>query len=220
MQRNLLVTNKVGKEITITIKEEVDFCPHCHNKITPHILAAFLCDVNFETLNITIRCPNLECQEIFMAEYLTDSGYQFYLHKLIGGNIHVHRFEAHINDISPNFSKIFNEALSAQNSGLTEISGGGFRKALEFLIKDYAIFHNPGDKESIIQSSLGKVIAKYIEDPRIKDVSKRAAWLGNDEAHYYRVWEGKTTVDIKRLIELTVHWITMEKLTTEIIKDL
>jgi len=60
---------------------------------------------------------------------------------------------------------------------------------------------------------LAKVIGDYVSDNNIKSVAKRAVWLGNDETHYIRKWEGKDLNDLKKLIDLTVHWIEMEVLT-------
>lgn len=60
---------------------------------------------------------------------------------------------------------------------------------------------------------LGNCIKSYVDDSRIKTVAQRAVWLGNDETHYIRKWEGKNLNDLKKLIELTVHWIEMERLT-------
>jgi hypothetical protein len=51
-------------------------------------------------------------------------------------------------------------------------------------------------------------------------VAKRAVWLGNDETHYERLWEGKTIEDLKRLIDLTVHWIAMEIDTEDALKEM
>ena len=101
-----------------------------------------------------------------------------------------------------------------------EICGVGFRKALEFLIKDYAKFKNPEESEQIERKFLGKRIGDYIDDTRIKTVAKRAVWLGNDETHYVRKWEDKDLSDLKKLIELTVHWIEMEFLTESFENDM
>jgi hypothetical protein len=38
----------------------------------------------------------------------------------------------------------------------------------------------------------------------IQDAAKRAAWLGNDEVHYYRTWSDQDISDLKALIQLTV----------------
>lgn len=50
--------------------------------------------------------------------------------------------------------------------------------------------------------------------------AKRAAWLGNDETHYVRKHEHMTVNDLKRLIDLTIHWIMMEQLTDDYERDL
>ena len=115
---------------------------------------------------------------------------------------------------------IYNEAIEAESHNLEEISGVGFRKALEFLMKDYCMLLHPEEKEKIIKMTLAGVIKTYVEDPSIKSISQRAVWLGNDETHYYRKWEGKTVEDVKKLIELTVYWIKMERLTNSILSEM
>lgn len=62
---------------------------------------------------------------------------------------------------------------------------------------------------------LGRCIADDLADDRIKNVARRAAWLGNDETHYVRRWEDRDIENLKRLIELTVRWIEMELETEE-----
>ena len=57
------------------------------------------------------------------------------------------------------------EIISFSNSLL--IAGMGYRKALEYLIKDYIIYINP-DKESEVKSMLlGKCINDLVENPKI-----------------------------------------------------
>ena len=108
---------------------------------------------------------------------------------------------------------IYNQAFSAEQYNLTEICGVGYRKALEFLIKDYLIINNPDETEKIQKKLLGSCISEYIDNTRLKSVAKRAVWLGNDETHYIRKWETKDLQDLKKLIELTLHWIEMETLS-------
>jgi hypothetical protein len=59
-----------------------------------------------------------------------------------------------------------------------------------------------------------------MESPRIKDCARRAAWLGNDETHYYRIWEDKDLKDLKLLLQLTLHWIEDECATKKAVKDM
>lgn len=89
------------------------------------------------------------------------------------------------------------------------ISGIGYRKALEFLVKDYFIFLDSENEESIVKLPLVQCI-NQLENQRIKEIAKRATWIGNDEAHYKRKWEDKDVTDLKRLIEITVHFIALD----------
>ena len=45
------------------------------------------------------------------------------------------------------FADIYFESLKAEKLGLSEIAGMGFRKAVEFLVKDWAIHLKPSDRE-------------------------------------------------------------------------
>ena len=65
-----------------------------------------------------------------------------------------------------------------------------------------------------------QVINKYVDDVRIKEVAKRAVWLGNDETHYVRQWDDKDIHSLKTLIDLTVHWIEAEEMTKSILKEM
>jgi hypothetical protein len=100
------------------------------------------------------------------------------------------------------------------------VCGVGYRKALEFLIKDYLIRKCPDDRAAIEDKQLGKVIESYVEDRNIKEVAKRAAWLGNDETHYKRRWVDKDLSDLTRLIRLVRHWIEVADETEEALRSM
>jgi hypothetical protein len=91
--------------------------------------------------------------------------------------------------------------------------GKTFNESITETSSNFAVIYNESEKEKILKMQLGNCIKTYVTDERIKSVSKRAVWLGNDETHYIRKWETKNLQDLKKLIELTVHWIEMEKLT-------
>ncbi len=110
-----------------------------------------------------------------------------------------------IEKVSNSFVKIYNEALVAEKFRLSQIAGPCCRKALEFLIKDFLINEKPKDKSKIEVKFLGKCI-KQISDEGIKNMAERAAWLGNDETHYYRKWIDKDIEILKELIQLTVNY--------------
>ena len=118
-------------------------------------------------------------------------------------------FNEEITKISKNFVDIYNQSSYAEDNGLSLISGIGYRKSLEFLIKDYLIILNPEEEDKIINMPLGQCLKK-LENHSIKEMAKRATWIGNDEAHYSRKWENKDVTDLKRLIEVTVYYISMD----------
>jgi hypothetical protein len=78
-----------------------------------------------------------------------------------------------VKEISENFCDIYGEAHKAEEFGLMQICGVGYRKALEFLIKDYLIRNRPADKSIIETIMLGPCIENYVTDPRIKEVAKK-----------------------------------------------
>ena len=96
---------------------------------------------------------------------------------------------------------------------LGQLTGMGLRKALEFLIKDFASQEHPDQKSNIVKSDLAYVIGQYVKDGNIGACAKRAAWLGNDETHYLRKWVDKDITHLKDLVRLTVNWIDSHQMT-------
>ena len=97
--------------------------------------------------------------------------------------------------------------------GLTQIAGPGYRKAFEFLVKDYAKSLKPDDSERIEKLFSGNVVNEFITDPRIQAVAKRALWIGNDEIHYLRKWVAHDIDDLITLIKLAINWVEIERLS-------
>lgn len=123
-------------------------------------------------------------------------------------------FEEGIAEISPSFVEIHSQAQEAEGLGLTTLVGIGYRKAIEFLIKDYLNRTLPEKKGAILQATLSQCISNYVSDPKVKVCAERATWLGNDETHYVRTWLDKDLQDLKVLIKLTQYWISSDILTS------
>jgi hypothetical protein len=115
------------------------------------------------------------------------------------------------------FQEIYIQAEESNAIGLHQISGPGYRKALEVLVKDFCIAKHPLDSEAIIKSSLGTVIENFVENESLKAASKRATWLGNDETHYLQKWEKSDLISIKSLLELTINWVEHVLMTEELL---
>ena len=75
-------------------------------------------------------------------------------------------FSQELSTLTPKFVEIYHQAEKAEALGLTELCGIGYRKALEFLVKDYAISNHPESKEQIESFLLGKCIADFIDNEK------------------------------------------------------
>lgn len=120
-----------------------------------------------------------------------------------------------------NFLKIYAQAYSSEANELDEISGMGYRKSLEFLLKDYAIYLTPVKGEQIKKQALSDVIVTYFShNSFLLKTAKAASWLGNDQTHYVKKWVSKDVSDLKKLILATLHWIEQAEISKEYISDM
>ena len=208
---------KVRDNVNYSVTSIPNRCPYCHRLITPGLVTD-----NYlgHALEIIFRCPNLECGKAFIGTYydLNGQAYRFD-HCNIGNLIPVH-FSSHIEEFSPTVVEIYNEAHAAEQYGLMQICGVGYRKSLDFLIKDYLIKKNPAEEENVKSKFLGDCIKENIPNPHMKIAAERAVWIGNDETHYVRLWEEKNIQDLKSLIEITTRWIEMVEITNSIETDM
>lgn len=191
-----------------------DSCPSCHTALDPRLLSAYYVkrpDFHCRVF-ITFFCT--KCSRAFLGQYSGEwsslSPNQFQLDFLIPDGFLPRNFSPNISELSSNFVSIYNQALNAEVAGLDEICGMGYRKALEFLIKDFAIHEHPEKQDDIEQASLGKCIDNYIDSSRITALAKASAWLGNDETHYIKRHPDYSIDDLKPFIDSVVSFIDSE----------
>ena len=187
-------------------------CPFCHSRVTPVFHY-------FDKRNLFASCPNESCGRYYA---LTQNKDGKYVKVAPNSTLSSRSFSDIICSISSGFVKIYNQSYQAEQMNLDQICGVGYRKALEFLIKDYLI--SKASDEHIINSIkstlLSNCIKKYVQNENIKNVAERATWLGNDETHYVRIWADKDVTNLKHLIDLTVRWIENEVETERVLQDM
>ena len=200
---------------TVTI-DTPSKCPHCGRTMSPlHVGqstssegASFLDNGRFAVI---FRCSFEDCLKYFVIEYINDD-YESAstVNYTYRPPIKV-KLPENIEKVSPVFVEIYSQATVAESEALNQIAGVGYRKAAEFLIKDYAISKNPSDEENIKAIMLGKVIADYLNDfPKIQALAKSVAWIGNDETHYVRRHDGKDIQDLKKFILSAAQFIAAD----------
>lgn len=212
-----------NKAIKVSFQEPT-ICPSCAHAIQPILISNRLhyADSQKGEFSAFFQCP--QCYKAFLTSYeisyhKSNTTYTYYnaskcLYS-VPYEFKERKFEDCIQSVSPSFTKIYNQALKAEYNGLDEISGIGYRKSLEFLIKDFLIVHEKIDSDKVKNTALGNCINTMIDNPQLKIVASRATWLGNDQTHYEQKYKDKDIEDLKRLIDLSVHWITIMYLTDE-----
>ena len=183
-------------------------CPHCDKGIDPVIVGS----IPFESFQqpfiyVCFKCPI--CEQVFFAKYYIPTyGFTYSYEEnaigyceLLGGHGLNKEFSKEINDISPDFVSLYNDAYKAEQHGLQTIVGISYRLAFEHLIKDYCIKTHSDKRDDVLKKSLSQCINDYL-DTDIKDITKRAAWLGNDYAHYESKHPDMNVDDLKSIIDI------------------
>lgn len=190
-------------------------CPHCGEKMLPHVLGEGFSQnthrdylINF---GILVHCTITSCSKYFALQYINkhdeECTPEIYEYK---PPIKVDLPE-NIDKVSSAFVEIYSQATTAESENLDQIAGVGYRKSLEFLIKDHAIRNNPDKEEEIKKKMLGPVITEYLTDfPKLKNLARAATWLGNDETHYERRHTEKDIRDMKAFIRSASQFIAAD----------
>lgn len=220
--QELIYKDSNDHEGAVHIDKEPDVCPVCDRGIEPLWIDAygFTREVQGHYVQSIYKCPRLDCQAVFISFYTsaqshnrrTGSGYVFLRNTQVVPYIEIEKFSDEIEELSEMFVKIYTQAKTAEDMGLDEVCGAGYRKALEFLVKDYVIATDPESEKEVKELSLGLVIANKIDDEKIRTTAGLAKDKGNDEIHYIKKMEKLSLKDMKKLIRLTTNWIANELL--------
>ena len=198
------IKTSYGNSITI-FKPEI--CPHCQKGMDAKVINHFTFnDVGGVSVEVVcLQCPI--CGKLFFCSYTFENyganAYPIPYREIIGGDFLEEVFPKEIFEVSPRFVNIYNQAYKAEQAGLDEIMGIGYRKAFEFLIKDFGIFLKPDDSEKISSMLLGDSI-KYIFDENERAIMEKTGWIGNDETHYEKKHPAFDCADLKAMIKICV----------------
>lgn len=218
-----------GNSRSVSIDRVPDTCPLCHTSVHPKQVFAVVCQFENsekECVEIVFQCPQQDCESLFIGGYIytapppANPARCQLTSKIVPITPKPADFSDEILAVSPTFVEIYNQGLAAEAMNLSQLTGIGLRKALEFLVKDFASQQHTAEIDDIKKTSLGTCIEKYLADPNLQACAKLATWLGNDETHYTRKWLDKDITDLKTLIRLTVNWVENVLLTEKYKKDM
>ncbi|MFH0953063.1 MAG: hypothetical protein V1873_01905 [Verrucomicrobiota bacterium] len=227
MPHQITAVDETGQQHIISINKFPDTCPACQTSVKPQPIIGHYLSEGDHKIRVSFICPADDCKEMFIAAYNTRStSVQNAMCNLVETTIlraaNAVTFPDAVAKLSPVFCTTYNQSLVAEENGLDQIAGPGYRKSLEFLIKDFIIhykFRSDASKAAAVAKAfLATCIEQFIDEDRIKHCAKRAAWLGNDETHYTRKWEEKDLRDLKALVNMTVNWIDLVIQSDEYLK--
>lgn len=193
------------------VDEYPDTCPVCHKGGTQISLGVgfMIREAGFRAI---YRCSRNTCENVYFATYMTE-GSNAVLLRLEPGVAEPYEVSDRIKAISPQFEAIVSQAHQADAMGLDLIAGPGYRKGLEFLVKDFLINSkyktDPENQQVVRAEYLGKCIKK-IESIAPQKLAERCTWLGNDETHYTARFPEYSLADLKALLRLTVREVDNE----------
>lgn len=197
-------------------------CPICGNSMEPQYVysrtgnAELLESSNGQSLYCSpflMRCTHRDCKQYFLlnillVKYGNSITFKGFAANNYTGNVKI-SFPDVLKDISPNFVTIYEQALKAEKWNLDKLSGMGYRRALEYLVKDYLATTDLTTKDEIYQTSLASAI-KEIGSEEIRDLARASSWLGNDETHTFKRWEDYDIEDLKNFINSIVSYISFK----------
>lgn len=195
------------QESSIKVDKLPPVCPRCSRFISP-IFAKVLAERDDNYEEAVFKCPS--CHNLFIGAYRLPYGSTVYELSSVLPRTPATESFPRIDLVSARFAELYNQASTAEAYGLADIAGTGYRKSLEFLVKDYCIALNPSDGAAIRKKFLKNVIDEHMDDGKLKRAATLTTWLGNDEGHYERRWADKDLADLKALLSLTIAFVNEE----------
>ena len=192
--------------------ENPNICPHCHVANEPRELFKWF-DKKEDKLLSTWECRFNQCGRTFVVSHINDNNGFYKIERNLNGlpkgpiwpepilNLKDGRTIDTEEETDSKFIKTYLQSLEAESNGYDEIAGMGFRKAIEYLVKDWSIQTNPTEKEKILGLWLSSIIKRYFSGD-LKEILERASWLGNDQTHYNKLFEDYNIDHLKELIDL------------------
>lgn len=189
-------------------------CPWCKSKISPVISSSTRIDsINKKLpISLTLQCPS--CNKHFLQTYKAIFMHNGSISELRMDNDKpmpetLFEYPSEIDKISAEFNNIITQSSNAEALGYDHLAGIGYRKAIEFLIKDYLINCKDADEDKISTKQLGQCISE-IDDTRINNLARAATWIGNDETHYVRKHADKDVQDLKKFLHAFTALVSLE----------
>lgn len=195
-----------------------DKCKICKKVTCPIMIDEQTREISYRHYRLCVNRYCLQCKHYFIDEFdvigedgmLSDTSFEVLPLEVKPELLSDIVFSDDITLISPVGKEIYLQALKAEQEQLDLIAGIGYRKALEFFVKDFVIVIDSADKDKVIRMPLKTVIDNYIDDQSLKTFATASVFVGNDETHYTRKHIDKDLESLKKYLHGFLHYMDLK----------
>lgn len=195
-----------------------DKCKICKKVTCPIMIDEQTREISYRHYRLCVNRYCLQCKHYFIDEFdvigedgmLSDTSFEVLPLEVKPELLSDIVFSDDITLISPVGKEIYLQALKAEQEQLDLIAGIGYRKSLEFFVKDFVIVIDSADKDKVIKMPLKTVIDDYIDDQSLKTFATASAFVGNDETHYTRKHIDKDLESLKKYLHGFLHYMDLK----------
>ena len=184
-------------------------CPRCNYGTDSAVVSHWTHSITEGLLLVVIhRCTS--CDYVFYANYLWDGNAEMFKFISIYPSFTSRCFDKYIEELSPRFIKLYNQASKAEFDDNLDLAGCGYRNAMEILIKDYAIKCLEMDSKKVSKMHLYDAIEEYLPNYDYKAVADVVRILGNDTTHYEQKYEEMDFSILKQYLDIFINLIDVQ----------
>lgn len=184
-------------------------CPHCGVAISPQVVSWTALRSN-KTLYFffCLKCPDPDCGQNIHCVYSQIPDIRALKLLVMSPNFSTRKFDKHIEDLSPRFVQMYKEAFTSEQNGHLNLASIGYRSAVEFLVKDYAINYLKTPEGEVISKNFEKSIKTYLPEARMSQSADVVRIMGNDKTHYNQILDLDFSV-LKEYLEILIHFVSI-----------
>ena len=204
MIKQTLFLNHYCRNIELEIENQ---CPFCGYFNSPKKISDMYVHNDYLKPMVLIFETSC-CNKHFLSLYIIENGEAKLIKTYPTGSPDV--FPQTIQELSPNFIKLHTQAKTSENNAHFELASTGYRNALEFLVKDFAIKVLNKSVEEVASKSLYKAIEDYLPNENLIKSADVVRILGNDNTHYLRKYPDIDIFTLKTYLQYFVEIINRE----------
>lgn len=180
--------NKLASEFSNSFLgnyQKPSICPYCGLYVDATLAKTAIFSFNNHSL-LAATCKCTSCQKTFFFACEYSKNKNDYVPISYPAISFIPYSNEILEKVSPRFIDMYNQSLLAEFNKNFELAAVGYRSALEFLVKDYAITELGENIDEVSSKTLCNAIGTYLHQEELIKTADVVRILGNDFTHYQR----------------------------------